>query len=466
MTIKISELSNLTAVLANVQIPMVANVAGTLTTVKGNVGQLTDYILGASGADYANIVANAATQAGQIATLTSNAAVQAGAIADIYSNLAIKSGEIADLQANAATQAGQLATLTANAAAQAGELATLTANAGAQSGDLSTLTGNAAVQAGLLATLTSNAAVQAGELATLTANAAAQAGLIANISTGIVTFGNVIPSANVTYSLGSPSAQWKDLYLSGSTIYIGGAQLSVANGAVQSSVPIAADIAATTLNVADTQITFSQGSFIEETAVIGQPGVYGLALNSPVDGIVGLNALDTNASVMSSVIVSNVSVQVNVQNTSDPANVHIWQYLEDGSLLWPDLTVQSTAFTSDIATTITNTESNVTVLQGNVNVLQGNVANIYANLGVVSGNIALLDADVGNLFARMNIVEVQGAFILGNISNLESNVTSITSGTSNIAFTMSNTAHWTSNVFTLSDAINQLAQRIYNIENP
>jgi hypothetical protein len=40
--------------------------------------------------------------------------------------------------------------------------------------------------------------------------------------------GNIIPSANVTYSLGSITNQWKDLYVSGNTIYIGGSQLSVA----------------------------------------------------------------------------------------------------------------------------------------------------------------------------------------------------------------------------------------------
>jgi len=33
-------------------------------------------------------------------------------------------------------------------------------------------------------------------------------------------------------------------------------------------------------------------------------------------------------------------------------------------------------------------------------------------------------------------------------------------------FTMANTAHWTSNVYTISDALNQLAERLYNIENP
>ena len=41
--------------------------------------------------------------------------------------------------------------------------------------------------------------------------------------------GNIIPSANVTYSLGSITNQWKDLYVSGNTIYIGGSQLSVAD---------------------------------------------------------------------------------------------------------------------------------------------------------------------------------------------------------------------------------------------
>jgi hypothetical protein len=42
--------------------------------------------------------------------------------------------------------------------------------------------------------------------------------------------GNVLPSANVTYSLGSETLQWKDLWVSGNSIYIGGSELTVANG--------------------------------------------------------------------------------------------------------------------------------------------------------------------------------------------------------------------------------------------
>jgi peptidoglycan hydrolase CwlO-like protein len=358
MTIKISQLANVSAVTGNVILPLVANVSGTLTTVKGNVDQLKTYVLGTLETD--------------VATLTANAGVQAGA----------------------------LATLTGNAAVQSGVLATLQAD---------------------VVTLTSNAAAQAGTLATLTSNAATQSDAIASITNGTATFGNIVPSANVTYNLGSPTAQWKDLYLSGSTIYIGGATLSVSGGEVQSSLPIAADITANTLSVADTQITFSQGSYIDETEVVGMPGTYGLALNSPEDGIVGLNAIDSNAAVMSSVIASNVAVQVNVANITYGGNPLVWFYDQSGSIQWPDETIQATAFSQGYVDLIVDAGSNIAELQSNVATLNSNGANIFADIDTLQNNVA---------------------------------------------FTMSNIAHWTSNVYTINDALNQLAQRIYNIENP
>lgn len=41
-----------------------------------------------------------------------------------------------------------------------------------------------------------------------------------------VTTGSLLPGANVTYNLGSPTQRWKDLWLSGTTIYLGGAVIS------------------------------------------------------------------------------------------------------------------------------------------------------------------------------------------------------------------------------------------------
>ena len=44
--------------------------------------------------------------------------------------------------------------------------------------------------------------------------------------------GNILPTANVTYDLGSEAYQWRDLWLSGNTIHIGGAQISTIGGNV------------------------------------------------------------------------------------------------------------------------------------------------------------------------------------------------------------------------------------------
>jgi hypothetical protein len=51
--------------------------------------------------------------------------------------------------------------------------------------------------------------------------------------TGNAIVQHVIPSANLTYDLGSPTAQFRDLYLSGSTLYIGGATITSSNGVIE-----------------------------------------------------------------------------------------------------------------------------------------------------------------------------------------------------------------------------------------
>ena len=57
------------------------------------------------------------------------------------------------------------------------------------------------------------------------------ASIIDSITHGNVEFGNLVPSANVTYSLGTITHQWKDLFVSNNTIYMGGIPLSInANG--------------------------------------------------------------------------------------------------------------------------------------------------------------------------------------------------------------------------------------------
>jgi phage-related tail fiber protein len=47
-----------------------------------------------------------------------------------------------------------------------------------------------------------------------------------HVNGGITTTGAILPSANVTYDLGSSTLRWRDLYLSGSSIDLGGSILT------------------------------------------------------------------------------------------------------------------------------------------------------------------------------------------------------------------------------------------------
>lgn len=67
-----------------------------------------------------------------------------------------------------------------------------------------------------------------GTLTTVQANMTQISNFITGGSSG--GYGNIVPSANLTYSLGSPTQWWKDLYVSSNTIYVGGTALSVSDG--------------------------------------------------------------------------------------------------------------------------------------------------------------------------------------------------------------------------------------------
>jgi len=172
------------------------------------------------------LTANAATQSVAIAGLQSNAAVQDLAINTINANITAANLVIASLQSNAAIQAAILDTLTSNAATQSTVLDTLTSNAATQAASLTTLLSNAATQQTSLTDLVANAAAQAQAIASVTGTYSN-----ANVATYLSAFdGNIIPSANVTYSLGSSTNQWKDLWVSNNTIYIGNTPIRVDGG--------------------------------------------------------------------------------------------------------------------------------------------------------------------------------------------------------------------------------------------
>jgi len=72
MTIKISQLQTIGAVQGNTIVPIVGNVAGTLTTLQSNVSQLQTYIVGTAFTDIANLYANTIATAYSFANVWAN----------------------------------------------------------------------------------------------------------------------------------------------------------------------------------------------------------------------------------------------------------------------------------------------------------------------------------------------------------------------------------------------------------
>jgi hypothetical protein len=136
MTIKISQLANLTVAQGNTIVPVVSNITGTLTTAQANVDQLGTYILGSIPTDVATLQANAATQSDLIIGINANVTA---------ANLGIK-GYVDAVTTN----------WTANALAQQTTLNTLLANATAQQTTLNTLLANAATQSDLIIGINAN----------------------------------------------------------------------------------------------------------------------------------------------------------------------------------------------------------------------------------------------------------------------------------------------------------------------
>ena len=122
MTIKISQLANLTVVQANTIMPVVSNITGTLTTVQANVQQIGTYILGTIPTDVATLQANAATQSDLIIGINANVSAanvgMTGYVDAVTTNWT----------ANATAQQITLNTLLANAATQSDLIIGINAN--------------------------------------------------------------------------------------------------------------------------------------------------------------------------------------------------------------------------------------------------------------------------------------------------------------------------------------------------
>ena len=211
--------------------------SGNITTTGyffGNGSQLAGLV------SYSNVYVTTylPTYSGSLGNIT--ASNLAGAtITTIYSNIAVSNSSLRNYvdgqitAANSAITAANLGIIgyidnqvsSANVAWQS--------NASAQQTLIYNLQANAATQSDLIIGINANVTQANLGMKGYVDQQVIAAGTYgnANVQTYLsAVSGNIIPSANVTYSLGNVAYQWKDLYVSSNTIYIGGTALTISSG--------------------------------------------------------------------------------------------------------------------------------------------------------------------------------------------------------------------------------------------
>ena len=194
---------------------------------------------------------------------------------------------------------------------------------------------------------------------------------------GIFT-GNLSPSANITYDLGSPTQRWRDLYLANNTIYLGNSTISGASG-----------------NIALTNA--GGGEFV-------------------VAGNATVSTLENGNSSIS--INSNANITVSVNGTSNVAVFSSNTFNVNGNVIATGVKTDNLYYANGNPWDLQQPAGSNTQLQFNNNDSFGASANLTfnssTNLLTVTGNIAANNANLGNAATANYLFATSGTLTLAN----------------------------------------------------
>ena len=255
--------------------------------------------------------------------------------------------------------------------------------------------------------LSSNVSNTAG---TVTTNAQPNITSVGTL-TGLTVAGNILPNANVTYNLGSPTQRWKDLYVSGNTIDLNGSTISSNANGITLTNPAGGTFTVIGAGASNTASIVNGNS-----SIVIQP-------NSEID----FNVTGTSNIVIISgnglLVNSNANVTGNIITAGTvTANGNV----TGGNLVTANGVYANTAnITANLTSGNANLGNLATANYVNIaNILSGNIANF-------TGNLTSLNANLGNL-ATANYVNIANV-LTGNIANFSGNLTSLNADLGNLA---------------------------------
>ena len=515
-----NEVSTLTSN-ASVQSGLIANLQSDVSTLTSNAATQAGTL--------ASLESNAAVQSGLIAGLTANAGAQASTLSTLTANAAVQSGLIANLQsnvstltANAGAQAGSISTLTSNAAVQAGLIANIVSYSNAAVASyLPTYSGNIKVGTITFEDLSEQATAYTGQqfrtnlsdngltvrpafLAyypnlgdkpTLDTHFGFDSGgmwfngnandqrafpirtnfhfhdtdvvdVIATINFATTSDDHgmaIFPvGTNPYWRFSTDAGRIQFNYNVGIPQLWGTANSSVAGGSVLS----AGNYYTFKFSYDPTQSTVTVDTYSGNTAVGSPIDTRSITENlNATQFVVGFDADQDHVSNRSRFTGLNIRTLTNgvfndLEITNDltvDGNLSVAGYVVgnlavDGNITFSDASVQITAW---------NESANAAIIGYADNAVTTANSAVVGYIDSVSYNSSYGDSNVASYLPTYT-----GNVAVTNLTAPDTTITGNLTVDGDIAFIMANVAHWTSNVTTLSSAINQLASRIYNIENP
>lgn len=229
---------------------------------------------------------------------------------------------------------------------------------------------------------------------------------------GSITTGNLLPAANVTYDLGSATSAWRDLYLSGSTIYLDGATIT-------------ANATAMTLTTETGAAFVVGGTGGNSTASFGTLDVTGnvTAADITASGNVDADRVNANYFIGDGSLLTNVTATANVAVTqiangttimsipvaNDPVRVQV-----SGVSNVAVFTAAGSYFAGIVQATGNITGGNLNTA-GNVNAANLNVSGgIYGVLNT-SGAVAIANTASATSTTTGALTVAGGAGVAGNV---------------------------------------------------
>jgi hypothetical protein len=254
---------------------------------------------------------------------------------------------------------------------------------------------------------------------------------VTNLNVGVVGT-DLIPSSNVTYSLGNSTNQWKDLWVSNNTIYI-------------NSVPVSIG-AANNLQVAGSNVVTAAANGQTNTAQLDVTG--NITGGNVIGGNITANYFIGNGSLLTGLPASYSNANVAAYLPTYSGNVTANYFIGDGSQL-TNLPSGSSYSNANVASYLPIYTGNLASLTGNVtttaNISAGyfigngsqltglpasySNANVAAYLPTYSGNVSA-NYFIGN---GSTLSSITGANVIGTVANATNSVNALAALSANTA---------------------------------